>query len=163
MPNSPETEDLTQEAFAKVFEATAEGRPVSPKAYLYTAAHNVAMNHVRREKVRGSPPTIDKLEDEPADDRPDVERELIARQRVDFLWEALEQLSPTARQVFLMRKIDGMRNTEIAERLGLSVSSIEKHIMRGLRACKEYLDSREEEDALPDNRSLTADEGSKHG
>jgi RNA polymerase sigma-70 factor (ECF subfamily) len=103
------------------------------------------------------------LEDEPADDRPDVERELIARQRVDFLWEALEQLSPTARQVFLMRKIDGMRNTEIAERLGLSVSSIEKHIMRGLRACKEYLDSREEEDALPDNRSLTADEGSKHG
>ena len=30
MPNSPETEDLTQEAFAKVFEATAEGRPVSP-------------------------------------------------------------------------------------------------------------------------------------
>lgn len=49
---------------------------------------------------------------------------------------ALRELSPRCRRIFLMRRVDGLPNAEIARRHGISVNSVEKHIARALRHCQ---------------------------
>lgn len=162
LQGSAEADDIASEAFTRVFAASSEDRPVPPKAYLFSAAHNLAMNHHRRLKVRGIVQPVEEAQDALADDSPDAEQALIARQRLNLLWEAIEQLSPRTREVFVMRKIERLRNPEIAERLGISVSAVEKHILKGLRACRAYLDEREGYGA-PEDEFSVGEEGVSHG
>lgn len=159
---SPEADDITNEAFSRVFAASSVERPVPPKAYLFSAAHNLAMNHHRRQKVRAGLQSLDEAHEAVADGRPDAEQILIARQRLQLLWEAIDHLPPRTRQVFVMRKIERLRNVEIAKRLGISVSAVEKHIRKGLRACRAYLDTREEGGTSREQQGLR-DEDLSHG
>jgi RNA polymerase sigma-70 factor (ECF subfamily) len=128
-----------------VLAATTEDRPVPPKAYLFAAAHNVVMNHHRRSRVRRILQPIEASGDNLIDDAPDAERSLIAQQRVELLWEAVDQLPARTRQIFIMRKVERLRNPEIAEELGISVSAVEKHVRKGLRICRAYLDQLDKE------------------
>ena len=145
LPHSAETEDLAQETFTKVFAAATPERPVPPKAYLYSAAHNLAMNQHRRLRVRGISVDVDECP-EIEDQAPSVERDLVARERLRLLWDAVNQLPARRQQVFIMRKVEQLSNGEIAERLGISVSAVEKHIRLGLMSCRIYLASREGEE-----------------
>ncbi|MDT9600627.1 RNA polymerase sigma factor [Sphingosinicella rhizophila] len=144
LPGSGDAEDIASEAFVRVFAATTPERPVPPRAYLYTAAHNLAMNQHRWRRVRATLDMDDEAMAETPDPAPGADRDLIARQRLVLLWEALDQLSPRTRQVFVMRKIERLTNNEIAERLGISVSGVEKHVLKGLRSCRAYLELRED-------------------
>jgi len=147
LPNSAEADDIANEAFTRVLAASSEERPVPPRAYLYTAAHHLAMNHHRRLRVRGD--FADPADyEEVADSAPPADRDLIARERLNLLWDAVNQLPPRCRQVFLMRKVEQISNSEIAERLGISVSAVEKHIRLGLQSCRAYLANLERDDAV---------------
>lgn len=143
LPGSSEAEDIANEAFTRVFAATTPERPVPPRAYLYSAAHNLAMNQHRRQRTRGAIVANEDALADAEDPSPGADRDLIARQRLALLWEALDQLPPRTRQVFVMRKIERLTNPEIAERLGISVSAIEKHVLKGLRSCRSYLAARD--------------------
>lgn len=46
------------------------------------------------------------------------------------LWKAIDSLSPTCRRVFLMSKQDGMKNKDIAEKLNISIKTVEAHITK---------------------------------
>ena len=150
LPHSSDTEDLATEAFTRVFEASTPERPVPPKAYLFSAAHNLAMNHQRNQRVRGHQVDPDNGNEIP-DPSPAADRELIGRERIDLLWEAVSHLPPRCQQVFLMRKIEHLSNPDIADRLGISVSAVEKHIRSGLMSCRKYLASFDGEEE-PGNR-----------
>lgn len=149
LPHSSDADDLANEAFTNVLAASTPERPVPPRAYLFAAAHNLVINHHRRHRYRGDPVDPDTANDM-VDPAPAVDRELMGRERVDLLWEAVSQLPPRCQQVFLMRKVEHISNPEIAERLGISVSAVEKHIRYGLIACRKYLASCDGEDAPGD-------------
>ncbi len=68
-----------------------------------------------------------------------LEDEMEARQRIRMLAEAMAGLPPQCSRVFLLRKVYGLSYKEIAERLGISVSTAEKHAALGLLRCSEYL------------------------
>jgi RNA polymerase sigma-70 factor (ECF subfamily) len=53
--------------------------------------------------------------------------------------EAISALPPQCRRVFLLRKVQGLSQKDVAQRLGLSVSTVEKHLATGLVKCSEYL------------------------
>ena len=53
--------------------------------------------------------------------------------------EALAQLSPRSREIFLLSRFKGLKNREIAEMLGISVTAVEKHISKSLRLISDYL------------------------
>ena len=161
MPGSCDTDDIANEVFTRVFAASTEERPVPPKAYLFAAAHNAVMNHHRGLKVRRVLHPTDGNTDNLVDDAPDVERCLIAQERVDLLWEAIDQLPARTRQVFIMRKVEQLKNPEIAEELGISVSAVEKHIRNGLRICRAYLDKAEGQSF--ETVELTEAKGMHHG
>ncbi len=68
------------------------------------------------------------------------ERELDARQTLDELRKALDELPPKCKQAFMLYKFKNMSHTEIAEKMDLSVSSIRKYIARGLAFCMQKMD-----------------------
>jgi RNA polymerase sigma factor (sigma-70 family) len=56
--------------------------------------------------------------------------------------EAVAALPKKCRQVFLLRKVHGLGHREIAERMGLSVSSVEKYLLRGIVDCRAYMEKK---------------------
>jgi RNA polymerase sigma-70 factor (ECF subfamily) len=57
-------------------------------------------------------------------------------QRLDMLKRALAELSPLCRDSFMLRKLEGLSHPEIAERLGISRSLVEKHIVNAMKHCR---------------------------
>jgi RNA polymerase sigma-70 factor (ECF subfamily) len=55
---------------------------------------------------------------------------LAARRRLARVQEGLKRLTPRTREVFLMHRLDGLKYREVAERLGISQSAVEKHIAK---------------------------------
>lgn len=156
MPHAGDADDVANEAFVRVFAASTPERPVPPRAYLFSAAHNVAMNHLRRHRYRGDPVDPETTHDI-VDPAPGADREMIGRQRLDLLWQAISQLPPRCQQIFLMRKVQHIPTPEIAERLGISVSAVEKHIRLGLLSCRKYLAAFDEQEKQPHPEPCEAD------
>jgi RNA polymerase sigma factor (sigma-70 family) len=88
---------------------------------------------------------VGELHDILRDDQPLQDEVIAARERLVFVRKALSTLPPRTREVFLMHRLEGMRYREIAERLSISVSAVEKHIARATLRLTEALQSLEAE------------------
>lgn len=137
---SQDIDDLTQETFLRAF-AESKREVVSPRAFLYRIARNLALN----EKARHSHQTTSFIEDFPdpsvleAGDQVSVEDAVEGRRKMAIFAEAISALPPQCRKVFILRKVEGLSQKDVAERLGLSVSTVEKHLATGLLKCSDYL------------------------
>ena len=67
------------------------------------------------------------------------ERQLDAAQALDRLIHAVENLPPRCQMVFVMHKIHELPQAEVAERLGISLKTVEKHLRLGMAVCREHL------------------------
>lgn len=111
----------------------------NPRAYLFRVADNIALDRLRADNRRGRYFVDTEPDAEPACGTPSAEEALAQKQRVAILAEAIKELSPRQREVFLLHKFDGLSHAEIAKRLGLSKSMVEKHAMRALAHCRDRL------------------------
>lgn len=136
-----DVEDAAQEAFLKAFATEIRTEVRSPKKLLFTAAKHVALNEVQRkaskatdflEDFDGTPVLVDS-------DQVGAEEALDGKRKLLAFSQAVASLPPACRQVFLLRKFDGLSHKEIARRLKISVSGVEKHIATGTVKCSRYL------------------------
>jgi RNA polymerase sigma-70 factor (ECF subfamily) len=140
--NPPDVEDIAQEAFLRAY-AVERGRPIEqPKSLLFRIARHVALTRVTRksEKLTSS---IEDFEDpEVIQLESSAEEEISARQTLALHCEAVAELSPQCRQVYLLRKVHGLSHKEIAAHLGIAVSTVEKHLIKGVEQCDRYVRER---------------------
>ena len=73
------------------------------------------------------------------DAAPAADLELAAHETLGLYCQAIATLSVKCREVFLLRKVYGLSHKEIAARMSLSVSSVEKYLRQGVLACDEYV------------------------
>lgn len=139
-------DDVAQETFLRAFRAE-QGRDEAiekPKSFLFRIAHNIAITDLTRKSSQ----IMDYLAEVDAVISPDesasVEDEVSAGQMVGIHCEAVAQLPAQCRRVYLMRKVHGMSHRDIAERLEISVRTVEKHISKGSRDCWRYVSQREQ-------------------
>jgi RNA polymerase sigma-70 factor (ECF subfamily) len=132
-------EDLVQETYVRVYALSHTQAVDSPRALLFRIAHNMAVERARRQKSQATDSVAD-LErlsvyssDVPADEQID------ARRRFESFCAAVDRLPPLCRRVFVLRKVYRLSHDEIAEVLGVSHSTIEKHVAKGLIRCRDYL------------------------
>ncbi|MBB3761651.1 RNA polymerase sigma factor [Xanthomonas arboricola] len=132
-PGNVDCDDVIQETYAILAGLGEVGHIANPRAYLFTAAQSVLLQQVRRARIVSieSVAEIERL-DITQDER-SPERHAIAGQELRRIGEALAALPDKCRQVFLLRKVDGLSQREIAARLGISEDTVEKHIVKGLR------------------------------
>jgi RNA polymerase sigma-70 factor (ECF subfamily) len=108
----------------------------SLRVYLFRAARNRALNHIRHLKVerRGEPFVVAHSSSTPRADSALAEEELQSA-----VTRALDSLPTPTREVFEMSRVGGLRYTEIAESLGISVKTVEARMGRALRTLREQL------------------------
>ena len=128
---SDTAEDLTQEVFARLIKRQLNGIE-SAEAYLFTTASSVIIDHARRAKVRceGEHDPIEDFELESG--VPTPARVFAGKEALNRVAGILDELPDRTREIFVLSRLEGLTNTQLAVRYGISVSSIEKHMTRAL-------------------------------
>ena len=147
-------EDLLHDTFARIIAADSWREIDSPTAFAIRTARNVVYDSLRRQKVVAIDFVADVGALGLADDAADPETALVARDELKRLRAIVEALPTQQRRVFTLRKVYGLPPGEIAERLGLSVSTVEKHLVKAVRACAEALAREDEAGVIRPKRSL---------
>lgn len=149
-PHAQDLDDLVSEVLTRAY-ANPRWREVdSGRAYLFTIARNLMIDLARRQKVVAFESL---MEWDTMDSGHDLSAQLCARSQLRRLAKVLDTLPPQPRKVFVMRRIHEKSCGEIAEELGLSVSTVEKHLGVALRAFMGELARQDEEVDAVESRS----------
>lgn len=131
--NVPAAEDVTQSLWFRVQGIDDDPPIIHKRAFLYKLASNLAADRMRAEgRYNALFETGEPVRDVPHD-APSAEQRLLAREQLDCLMRAVEELTPRCRQVFILRKLEDMPVNEICERLGISRSMVARHMDNALR------------------------------
>lgn len=135
---------LTQEVFLNLWLNRRKIETLNGiKAFLYTFAKSSCLNYIRHRKV------ISKYEDKQLQKKEEeLNREVL--ESFDFnslefseleglIQQAINDLPEKCRQVFILSRLDGKKNTEISEELNISVKAVEAHMTRALKTLKSKL------------------------
>ena len=144
-------EDVVQETYVRVCQVEQPETIRHPRSFLYTVACNIALDHAKRSESRLS----DSLDVEPEDMQhfatarsgDETYDQVAARQEFEFFCEAVRQLPVQCRRAFVLRKVYGYTQKEIADALGLSESTVEKHIAYGIKRCGYFMAARTDQPA----------------
>ena len=136
--NAAEAQDVAHDAYLRVY-PTLQSKPVErPEALLYVTARRLAINKLKRRSI--SPISREALNlDIASSSTPGVTQQVMAKQELQLLESAISKLPQGCRSVLLLRKVDLLSHKEIAERLGIAVSTVEKQHARALRLLREML------------------------
>jgi RNA polymerase sigma-70 factor (ECF subfamily) len=137
---------LTQDCFLRAYERRASFRgEASVGTWLVRIAINLARDHRKSVRVRfwrklfSSPAPDEQSPASPeqvADLRASPEQDLLARETLAELWQAVDRLSPQQREVFLLRFAEELSLKEIAEALEVEVGTVKAHLSRALRTVR---------------------------
>lgn len=138
-----EAADVVQDAYVRLALAAQRSEIRNASAFLHVATRNLVHDRVRSAIVRRAPEvsTTD-VADIPCS-APSAERVLIGQQRVAALEQALRELPLKRRAALVLYRFDNLSHAQIAERLGISISMVEKHIRFGLAHCRKRLEDME--------------------
>ena len=132
-------EDVAQEAYLKAYSSEQSQKIDHPKTYLFTIAKNIAINELSKKsnKIVGYIEECKTLP--PQESSATVENELEAQQSLGVYCEAVAALPDKCRRVFLLRRMHGLKQQEIADTLGISLRMVEKHLHIGTQKCRAYV------------------------
>ncbi len=131
-------EDLVQDLFLKISGMDFPDGLRSAEAFLYRIGSNLMLDRLkqqRRQVAREDRWNRESVGEaaEPAASDPPADEVIAARQRLERLLRGIERLQPQVAAAFRLHKFDGLSHAEVAQRLGVSRSSVEKYIMSALR------------------------------
>ncbi len=142
--NCPEiAQDIFQDTYIRYANYPAKDQIDNHRAFLFRIAANLSADHERRSRVRerfSNDQAVD-LEAIAQPDNLQPEQLLAAQERLDLLAQAVEKLPPRCREVFILRKVKEYSHAQIADRLGISRSMVEKHLHHALEVLQKAIDA----------------------
>lgn len=131
-----EADDIVQDAFQKILNMDDVGDIENPKAYLFRAASNLALNRIRRQGYQDD--YIASLDQDAAS--PCLQRQFLATADLEVVHEILGRLSEKDRSTFLLNRIDGKSYRQISVELNVTLSTVEKRMMKVLSLLRDAID-----------------------
>lgn len=125
-----EVDDIIQEAYARLIALDTVEAIRNPRTYAYQTVYSVLVSHARRSRVIPFQTVADIDALGAASDEPSPEHQAVDRDELQHLAEAIAGLPGRAREVFVLRRVHGLAQRDVARRLGLSESTVEKHLGR---------------------------------
>ncbi len=153
-----EAQDIAHDAYIRVYPATTGGTAENPQALLYTTARNLAINRIKRRRIGPIEGETDRS-DLAASRGPGVVEQVMARQEWHLVQEAIADLPPGCRTVLLLRKVELLSHREIADRLGIAISTVEKQHARALRLLRAALPALSPPSASPSSPEIPTEAG----
>lgn len=123
-------EDLAQDTFLRLWDRQLND---GDRSLLFRTVQNLALDHLRARQVRNR--YAQQQVDEESSGA-ELEVQVSASQELDDLLLRLRKLPRRTQQVFLLSRVDGLPYATIANQLGVSVSTVEKDMIRALQHCQ---------------------------
>ncbi len=125
--------DLAHDTFVRLLERETPRMLASPRAFLTTVAQRVLYNHWRREQIERA--YLDALAQQPEALVPSPEERAIVLETLLEIDRCLDGLPSLVKRAFLLAQLDGMTHLEIAAELGISLSTVKRHLVRAGTQC----------------------------
>lgn len=131
--NAFEASDIAHDTFVNVIASGMAARIEQPRPFLSTIAKHLVIRHYRRRVLERA--YVDALALLPDGLAPSPEERLIALESLQAVDQVLDALAPRAREAFLLAHLEGLTYAAIAERLGVSMTSVKRYLMQAHRQC----------------------------
>jgi RNA polymerase sigma-70 factor (ECF subfamily) len=137
-----EVEDIVQETYVRICQIEKKESITSPKSFMYKTAKNLALDYQKQANVRlvdgiDNIETLDHLLSEHHKD--EMYENTLSDNEFSHFCEAVRQLPIQCRKVFVLKKVYGYSQREIAAQLSISESTVEKHISTGMKRCTLFM------------------------
>ena len=133
------SQDIVQEVFVKVWENRAEIESLNIEAYLFKLVRNRCIDYIKHLKVVNN--HLQKIQ---------VDSKYEELYRIDFIGnepyvlieeelktkieKTIQSLPDRCREVFILSRIEGLKNKEIADQLNINIKNVERHLNRALQS-----------------------------
>lgn len=138
---SQEAEDVVQEAFVKVIQAQRERDIHSPKSYLFRTARNISLAHINKKAYKLTDELGDLLTESERMASKSLEEQFEARENFEIFCRAVQQLPVKCRRAFVLCRVYGFSQKEVAARMGIGISAVESHLARATRRCVDAMEA----------------------
>ena len=141
--NIADIDDLAHEVFLTGFALELREEIRKPAHLLLRIAKNLSINETQR-KINTTTVSIEDSGDLSVytDERQHLPEDIVdGRRKLLVFSEALASLSPELRRAFVMKRVDGLKFDQIATRLNVSKSTVEKRVAKAMALCEEYIRS----------------------
>lgn len=132
-------EDVIQDLYVKLSALETEPAVDNPSGYLFRMANNIYLNRLRAlksERTRDhawQSASFEIVAGDAVHDEPTPEARLTGRQQITRLKAAIDALPERTQAIFRLHKLEGLTQTQVAAQLGISISSVEKHLAAALK------------------------------
>lgn len=135
--NDADARDIAQDAYLRLFRYRDQQTMSSLRALVFQIANNLLGMRGRTARAHRLSDHVayDEALELPADD-PLPEERLAAKQQLDHLMDVIRGLPTRCQQVFVLSRFHDMNYQEIADRCGISVKMVEKHVAHALEICR---------------------------
>ena len=142
MKNAADVDDVAQETFLRAYSVERDRPIAQPKSFIFRIAKHIALSRLTQ-KGRQITAYIEDIEgSRQIGAAGSAEDEVVAQETLGVHCEAVARLPSQCRQVYLLRKVHGLSHKEIATHLGIAVSTVEKHLVKGLDLCDRHVRKR---------------------
>ena len=128
-----EIDDIIQETYTRLCLLDSVAAVRDPRSYAFQTAHSVIVSYLRHSRVVPIRSFSQLDADVFIDDVPDPEQTTADRDELSRLGAAIAALPPRIREVFVLRRVDGLSQRQVAEKLGISESTVEKQMSQGFQ------------------------------
>lgn len=132
-------EDILQEVYIKLQNASFDAPVHNEEGFLVRLTNNAALDF-RKQTVRRKARDhawgelhMRSFGGEPVQDEPSIERIVDGRNKIVRLTALIQQLPPRCQEVFIAHKLQGLSYAQVAEKLSISRSAVEKHMAKALK------------------------------
>ncbi|MEN9404573.1 MAG: hypothetical protein RL091_3276 [Verrucomicrobiota bacterium] len=136
-------DDLIQECYLRVCRVFSEKPIRCGRAYVFAISRNLALNRLRaqRERYALGEPDLDTVYDEKAD----IRSRVVHDQDLALLHEALAVLPAKGRELFMLRRLHGVSQKDLAQRFGITEKTVEAHLFTAMKRVVAFFESREKQ------------------
>lgn len=135
-----EIEDIVQETYVRICQVENKETIKQPRSFLLTTARNLAIDHIKRAESQFA---------DSADENPElldlglhedaIYQQVASDEEFALFCQAVRLLPVQCRKVFILKKVYGYSQKEIAQQLNLSESTVEKHVALGIKRCTYFM------------------------
>ncbi|MEH3158343.1 MAG: RNA polymerase sigma factor [Sphingomonas taxi] len=131
--------DIRQEIYERTLSGARHERPRQARAYLFTVARNHLVNRAKHMRIVSLVVVADLENLNESIDIEATERNLTARDELRRAQAGFDALPPKCREVVRLRKIEGLSRQDTAQRMGVTIATVEKQLTLGMRALVDFM------------------------